>query len=100
MSRVRRRAGWLTAMLLLLSVVLVPREGAASGPWRWVEPPGPPTMGDPDTPPSARRGGAELEIGRFVITQPQLGYFCIVPRLVGGKSLRINKSSLRRSVRR
>ena len=65
MSGVRRRAGWLAAGLLLLSTVLTAREGAASGPWHWVEPPGPPMMGDPDEPNLHRSSG--LRVGGTLI---------------------------------
>lgn len=48
MKKAHRRAGWLVAGMLGMSLLLVPREGGARV-QRWREPT-PPVEGDPDTP--------------------------------------------------
>ena len=44
-------AGMLTAAVVMVSL-LTPREGAAMGPYHWLEPPGGNELGDPDTDPT------------------------------------------------
>ena len=51
MKKSRRRAGWLVGLMVAVSLMMAPRGGAASGPFRWPEP-GPPNEGDPDEPAS------------------------------------------------
>lgn len=53
MKKFHRRASWLVAVLLGLSLMTAARA-EAYGPFRWPEP-GPPEMGDPDTPGSPMR---------------------------------------------
>jgi len=50
MTKLRRPAAWMAALILGLSLAMVPREGAAF-PYKWLEPPGGFEIGDPDTPP-------------------------------------------------
>ena len=60
MTKSHRRAGWLVAGLVGLSLVLGAREGIAYGPFRWLDP-GPPEMGDPDGPPNSPKASLNWE---------------------------------------
>ena len=81
MTKVRRRAGWLAVLGLAMGLTLLPGVGVASGPLRLYEPADPPQVGDPDTPPSVRRGFSELETrGVIIIIQPPFSYFSVVPK--------------------
>lgn len=86
MKKVRRRAGRLAVPLVIASLTMLPGVGAASGPWRWVDPP---YMGDPDTPGSGLRGRVWPDRWQVVLVQPQFGRLIVIktparaPRAVG-----------------
>jgi hypothetical protein len=63
MMKSHRRASWLVAGLLSLSLMVAGRA-EAYGPFRWPEP-GPPEMGDPDTPGSPQAVGWRVWIAEF-----------------------------------
>lgn len=83
MMKPHRRAGWLVAFLVGMSLVAGVRDGMAYGPFRWPEPPGPPQIGDPDTPPSVVRNSVGLEgfwRMRLVLV---VGRVFVMPRVEG-----------------
>ena len=51
-----RRTSVSAAVLMMLSLTMLPREGAAL-PIKFLEPPGPREIGDPDGPDDMKRGG-------------------------------------------
>ena len=92
-----RRAGWLVGLLVGVSLMAVPRQGAAYM-IKWPEP-GPPQMGDPDTPPSSPKNVLQLEAWQLVIAQPQFGLTFVVPSPTGKPAWHW-KPTARRSHRR
>ena len=90
MTKVRRRAGWLVAGMVAVSLVMVPREGAASGPFRWPDPP--PELGEPDTPPHFELPSWLRDL-RPVLTIPQVGIVYLVPRAATATSPSLTQRS-------
>ena len=80
----RRRADWLVVGLMGLSLLVAPATGWA-GPYRWREDP-PPTMGDPDTPPSSPAAiqRKPLRVVRVVVTSHQIYVFPLRPMHLPG----------------
>jgi hypothetical protein len=101
MRTLRRRAGWLAAPLVIAGLLLLPHEGAASGPWKLQEPVNPWYLGDPDTPPNLHR--SDIRVGSWTLLPVQLpnGSYLLIPKWIGtGKRLFSGTAKMQRKTHR